>query len=89
MQIKGKISQKMIRKGVLGETYFDEEFKFMSEETDPLSKQARSTTSLSPRAYSHAHLYPTRWQTLRFRRLRRRIACMTARCFSDGLVMLP
>ena len=40
MQIKGKIPQKMVRKGVLGETYFDEEFKFMSEEVDPLSKQA-------------------------------------------------
>jgi len=38
-EIKGKIPQRMVRKGVLGETYFDEEFKFMSEEVDPLSKQ--------------------------------------------------
>ena len=40
MQIKGKIPQRMVRRGVLGETYFDEGFKFMSEEVDPLSKQA-------------------------------------------------
>ena len=45
MQIKGKIPQRMVRKGVLGETYFDEEFKFMSEEVDTLSKQAAPSSA--------------------------------------------
>jgi hypothetical protein len=52
MQIKGKIPQKMVRKGVLGETYFDEEFKFMSEEVDPLSKQA------APSSFASQHVSP-------------------------------
>jgi len=55
MQIKGKIPQKMVRKGVLGETYFDEEFKFMSEEVDPLSKQAAPSTSASRRVGRISH----------------------------------
>merc|ERR1719460_2955953 len=38
-EVKGKIAQKMIKKGLLGETFFDEDSKFLSVEIDPVSKQ--------------------------------------------------
>jgi serine/threonine protein kinase len=55
MQIKGKIPQRMVRRGVLGETHFDEGFKFMSEEVDPLSKQAAPSSSASRRISRISH----------------------------------
>jgi len=38
-EVKGKIPHKMIKKGLLGETFFDEDGKFLSVEIDQLSKQ--------------------------------------------------
>jgi len=38
-EVKGKLPHKMIKKGLLGETFFDEDGKFLSVEIDQLSKQ--------------------------------------------------
>merc|ERR1719453_3061747 len=38
-EVKGKIPPRMVKKGLLGETFFDEDGKFLSVEIDPMSKQ--------------------------------------------------